>query len=192
MAKGREAPAMTPGRAALIGLVYRYLAGLLDPFVTLLEVQKLMYFLQESGENLRLRYVKATYGPYAENLRHVLNAIEGHYISGYADGGDDPDKHLNLVPGAIAEANTFLANHPDTQKRFEQVVQLVDGFETPTSMELLATVHWVIKRESPKSRTDIVDAVHAWNDRKKAFTPRHIGIAYDALVCNGWIDHIAE
>ena len=38
-------PEMTPGGAALVGLVCRYLAGLLDPFVTLLEVHKLMYFM---------------------------------------------------------------------------------------------------------------------------------------------------
>lgn len=43
-----NAPSMTPGRAALIGLMHRYLEGLLDPFVSLLEVHKLMYFLQEA------------------------------------------------------------------------------------------------------------------------------------------------
>ena len=63
---------MTPGRAALVGLMHRYLGGLLDPFVTLIEVHKLMYFMQEAGEPLRLQYAKAPYGPYAENLRHVL------------------------------------------------------------------------------------------------------------------------
>jgi hypothetical protein len=83
---------MSPGRAALVGLINRYLVGLLDPFVTLLEVHKLMYFMQEAGEPLRLKYVKAPYGPYAENLRHVLNAVEGHLVAGYLDGGDVPDK----------------------------------------------------------------------------------------------------
>lgn len=55
-------PKMTAGRAALIGLMRQYLGGLLDPFVTLLEVHKLMYFMQEAGEPLKLRYVKAPYG----------------------------------------------------------------------------------------------------------------------------------
>ena len=72
-------------------LIHRYLGGLLDPFVTLLEVHKLMYFMQVAGEPLRLKYVKHHYGPYAENLRHVLKAVEGHLIAGYADGGDAPD-----------------------------------------------------------------------------------------------------
>ncbi len=41
---------MTIGRAALVGLMHRYLAALMDPFVSLLEIQKLMYFMQEAGE----------------------------------------------------------------------------------------------------------------------------------------------
>ena len=36
--RGGSIPAMTAGRAALVELMHRYLAGLLDPFVTLLEV----------------------------------------------------------------------------------------------------------------------------------------------------------
>lgn len=65
VAKQKAAPRMTPGRAALVGLMDRYLAGLLDPFVTLLEVHKLMYFMKGSGEPAleRLRMVKGPYGP---------------------------------------------------------------------------------------------------------------------------------
>ena len=112
MSPSREVPKMTPGRAALVGLIDRYLSGLLDPFVSLLEVHKLMYFMQEAGERLRLSYIKAPYGPYAENLRQVLTRVEGRFVSGYADGGDAPDKQLELVPGAVAEASSFLEAHP--------------------------------------------------------------------------------
>ncbi|MDE0199733.1 MAG: hypothetical protein OXK78_16125 [Caldilineaceae bacterium] len=55
----RDVPTMTAGRAALAGLMDRYTRALLDPFVTLLEAHKLLYFMQESGEPLRLRYRKA-------------------------------------------------------------------------------------------------------------------------------------
>jgi hypothetical protein len=41
--------------------INRYLSGLLDPFVTLLEVHKLMYFKQEAGQPLNLKYQKALY-----------------------------------------------------------------------------------------------------------------------------------
>src|SRR5581483_2077543 len=89
-------PRMTAGRASLVALMSRYLRGLLDPTINLLEVHKLMYFLQEAGEDLRLRYAAGFYGPYAENLRHVLLDVEGHLISGYTGEGDSPDIVLNL------------------------------------------------------------------------------------------------
>ena len=82
--------------------------------------------LQEAGEPLRLRYKAAPYGPYAENLRHVLHAIEGHLIAGYDDGGDAPDKPLTLVPGAVEEAAAFLAEHRPTRDRHAHPV-ICDG-----------------------------------------------------------------
>jgi O-acetyl-ADP-ribose deacetylase (regulator of RNase III) len=187
MTKSSDVPDMTPGRAALVGLIQRYLAGLMDPFVSLLEVHKLMYFSQVAGEPLKLRYVKGPYGPYAENLRQVLARIEGHFVSGYADGGDAPDKQLELVPGAIDDAKAFLAEHPETQSRFNRVADLVDGFETPFGMELLATVHWVATQEDVDSPSAAVAAVHNWSDRKRQFSPRQISIAWDVLQKKGWL-----
>jgi O-acetyl-ADP-ribose deacetylase (regulator of RNase III) len=187
MVHNREVPKMTAGRAALVELMHRYLAGLLDPFVTLLEVHKLMYFLQEAGEPLRLRYQKAPYGPYSENLRHVLRAIEGHLVSGYADGGDAPNKQLNLVPGAIEDAKAFLQQHAETRKRFDKVSELVEGFESPFGLELLSTVHWIMKNETVKSKDDLVRHTYTWNDRKRQFTSRQILLAVDVLSNNGWI-----
>jgi O-acetyl-ADP-ribose deacetylase (regulator of RNase III) len=185
--KSREVPKMTAGRAALVVLLHRYLGGLMDPFVTLLEVHKLLYFMQEAGESLRLKYTKAAYGPYAENLRHVLHAVEGHLISGYADGGDAPDKQLELVPGAVRDAEAFLAHDNDTRDRFDRVGKLVEGFETPFGLELLATVHWVSTREHSTGIDDIVAKTYAWNDRKKRFSRRQIGIAYSTLLEKGWL-----
>jgi O-acetyl-ADP-ribose deacetylase (regulator of RNase III) len=185
--KSNEVPNLTAGRAALVVLIHRYLGGLMDPFVTLLEVHKLMYFMQEAGEPLRLKYAKAPYGPYAENLRHVLNAVEGHLVSGYADGGDAPDKQIELVPGAVQDAEAFLRDVRETVGRFDRVGKLVEGFETPFGLELLATVHWVARHENAGSADDAVAKVYAWNDRKKRFSPRQIGIAFEALRTNGWL-----
>ncbi len=187
MVHNRDVPKMTAGRAALVELMDRYLRGLLDPFVTLLEVHKLMYFMQEAGEPLRLRYQQAPYGPYAENLRHVLNAIEGHMVSGYADGGDAPDKPLKLVPGAVPEATAFLEQQSDTLARFERVSALVEGFESPFGLELLSTVYWVLKHENPASVDDVVRQTYAWAERKRQFTPRQIGLAVELLANKGWV-----
>lgn len=188
MVRSREVPKMTPGRAALVGLMHRYLGGLLDPFVTLLEIHKLLYFMQVAGEPLRLKFKKYHYGPYAENLRHVLNDVEGHLVSGYIDGGDSPKKQLELVPGSIADANRFLESHPDTLARFDRVSSLVRGFESPYGLELLATVHWVLEKNKFDNLEEVVACIYQWNDRKKAFTQRQIELAAGILMENGWID----
>ena len=186
--RARDVPKMTAGRAALVGLLDRYLLGLLDPFVTLLEAHKLMYFMQAAGEPLKLRFTKGHYGPYAENLRHVLNAIDGHLVSGYADGGDAPDRQLQLVPGALEDARAFLENKADTQTRLAKVSDLVDGFESPFGLELLATVHWIANEQAqPPDPKKITRHAYAWNERKKRFSARQIDLAFNVLSEKGWI-----
>jgi len=189
MARSHKVPAMTDGRAALVCLAKRYLDGLLDPFITLIEVHKLMYFLQESGEPLRLKYAKGHFGPYASNLSHVLNAIEGYFLSGYADGGSKPDKQIKIVPGADADANMYLEQRSTTNQRISKVSELVDGFETPFGMELLATVHWVAKNEATTLQ-GIIDCVYSWGEQKRKFSPRQIEVALEQLTNHGWLPAI--
>ena len=190
MSRRQTEPDMTPGRAVLVSLMDRYLSGLLDPFVTLLEVHKLMYFMKVSGEPTmqRLQVVKGPYGPYAENLTHVLREIEGHFITGYGDGGDEPYKQLELVPGAVANAEQILQEHPDTHARFRRVADLVDGFESSFGLELLSTVHWVIARDPPANLADVISSVHQWDARKEMFTARQIKLAAEVLAEKGWIE----
>lgn len=183
----RDVPTMSPGRAALVALVDRYLRGQMDPFITLLELHKLMYFMQEAGEPLRLRYVKHAYGPYAENLRHVMRAVEGHLLAGYADGGDAPGKQIELVPGAVKDAEQFLAGKEGTLSHLQRVSRLVEGFETPFGLELLATVHWVAVREGAVDDEDVVSKVYAWNSRKRRFSKRQVYIALQTLRDQGWL-----
>lgn len=185
--KSRDVPNMTPGRAALVVLMNRYLKGLMDPFVTLIEVQKLMYFMQEAGQPLRLNYIKHHYGPYATNLSHVLNKVEGHFVAGYRDGGDQPDKELTIVPGAVAEAEATLKHEGKTHAHFSNVANLVNGFETPYGLELLATVHWVATREGADTAEKAFVGVRGWNDRKKVFTERQVAIAFETLKSKGWL-----
>ena len=188
----KKKPRMTVGRASLLGLMRRYLAAVMDPFVSLLEIHKLMYFMQEAGEGLNLRYQKAIYGPYAENLRHVLSHIEGHFIIGYGDAEDTPDKQIELKPEASQKAETFLQKDDKTRKRFDRVVDLIQGFETPYGMELLSTVHWVVTREGALTEDEAVTKTYAWNDRKRMFREEHIRIALDVMRRKGWLPKVSR
>lgn len=186
-----ERPKMTQPRALFIKLMDAYAA--LDYSRTLLEVQKLAYFLQVAGERLRLNYEPGLYGPYAHNLNKVLEVMEGHFIRGYGDS-QKPDAEIELLPGAVREADAFLADCTDSQARLARVAELIEGFETPYGMELLATVHWVAQHGGPNADgpalnpAAAVHDVHAWNPRKqRVFKPEHIHVAWDQLSEKGWI-----
>jgi len=185
-----ERPSMTAGRAAVLTLMHRYLVPGYDYPITLLEVQKLAYFLQAAGVPLRLQYRAHHYGPYADNLRHVLNRIEGHFIEGFGDGENKPTTPLRLKPGAAAEAEAFLAATDDTAEPLARVSRLIEGYETPFGMELLATVHWVAERdqEASDSPEKAVHAVHAWNTRKAtAMKETQIRAAWGTLKAQDWL-----
>ena len=185
-------PQMTIGRAALIGLIDRYKVPGYDYLLSLLEVHKLAYFLQCAGQPLKLAFQKGIYGPYADNLRHVLSRIEGHFITGYGDGQNSPETPLSLLPGAAKAAADFLAGHPQTREHFDRVAEVIEGFETPYGMELLSSVHWVAMQEDASARSSsdaAAEGVLNWNDRKRRlFKPEHIRLAWSRLKATGWLD----
>ena len=152
-----------------------------------------MYFLQEAGEDLGLRYEHARYGPYADNLRHVLKAVEGHHLRGFDDGSKKVQEAevIETLPGAMAEADEALSANPAVVERMGRVFRLVDGFESPYGLELLASVHWVSTRDDngPTDELDVaVQRVQEWSGRKqRMFTEGHIAIAFERLQAHGWL-----
>ncbi len=184
-------PRMTPGRAALLALMKRYLEPMMDEAVTMLELHKLMYFMQEAGEPLRLKYVKGRYGPYAKNLHHVLDRIEGHFIIGFGEGTEAPGKTIKYKEDAVLQAEQFLQERVATRERLSRVSRLIEGFETPYGMELLASVHWVACRENTAARKDVeaaVKEIHNWSPRKrKMFRDEHLRTAWNQLRTEDWL-----
>lgn len=184
---GSEKTKLTNGRAGLIVLIGRYLEAMMDTSVTLLELHKLMYFLQESGKPLCLKYEKALYGPYASNLRHVLDIMNNVYISGYDDREDNPEKEIELLDNSLLEAEEYLSNKPEIMEYIDKVSSVISGFETPFGMELLSTVHWVAKRENAETPDSAVMLTHAWNSRKKMFSEKQIKTTWEKLKSQKWI-----
>ncbi|MCC6552175.1 MAG: macro domain-containing protein, partial [Polyangiaceae bacterium] len=182
-------PRMTPGRAAVLALMNRYLVPGYDYLLSLLEIQKLAYFLQAAGEPLNLSFAPHHYGPYADNLRHVLNHIEGHFTQGYGDGRNAPETPIELLPGSGEEAEALLSTNAPAQERLERVARLIEGFETPFGMELLATTHWVMAHgEAERSDVDAaIKSVHGWSSRKaSSMKPAQIRAAWSRLREQGW------
>jgi len=186
MRVGTNKPNMSRGRALLLQLLGLY--GAAGYRHSLLEVQKLTYFLQEAGEDLKLGFTKHHYGPYAENLNHVLQRIEGHFIRGYGDRSKAAEIYV-LSEGA-REAESLLSNEESAQQRLGRVAELIEGFETPYGLELLSTVHWIATREpGPSNPERVLESVRSWNPRKAAIMREpHIRAAYNQLRRHGWID----
>lgn len=180
---------LTRSRALLIKLIDLYRLGEYE--LGRLEIQKLAYFLQLAGEPLRLPYVKDQFGPYADNLNHVLRRLEGHYIRGFGDRGQQAE--IQLLSGAVAEAEAVLHNDADAQEKLNRVAQLIEGYDNPYGLELLATVHWLVKCEgiNADDLSAVTQGFQSWNERKrKHFKLEHIEISWKHLKKLGWLNSI--
>jgi len=130
-----ERPHMTPARALFIKLMDAYSA--LDYSRSLLEVQKLAYFLQEAGEPLRLNYEAGHYGPYAPNLNKVLEVMEGHFIRGYGDSQKPDAEKLSAYECGFAPFD-------DTRRRFDVRFYLVAILFIIFDLEVAFLFPWAV------------------------------------------------
>ncbi len=177
-------PKLARGSAVMLQLFELYL--LPDYTLGRTEAQKLMYFAQEAGLPLNFTFAKHKYGPYADNVRHVLERMEGHYIGGVGSG--EGASHIHLLPGAAEEAQKLIEDQPETHYPLERVAALIEGFESPYSMELLATVHWVATREDAQTPAQALERIRDWNERKRdRMVSEHVNIAWDHLRTHGWL-----
>jgi O-acetyl-ADP-ribose deacetylase (regulator of RNase III) len=188
MAIATSKPPMTAFRAALIRILEIY--GLPGYSASRIEIQKLAYFLKVAGEPTlqTLAYQRFHYGPYAHNLCHALQGMEGHYIRGYGDGSGRAQ--IQVLPEGRQAAQSFLAEGKNAAPYLDRVSQLIEGFETPYGMEMLATLHWVTQ-EDPQAAADCavaIERVREWSDRKKnLFKPQHLAMAWNHLKTQGWL-----
>ena len=183
LSKPKQKPNLTVSRALMIALIDIYNTSRYE--LGRLEAQKLAYFMQSAGQDLNLNFVKHNYGPYADALNHVLQDIEGYYITGYGDRNSKSE--ITVLPGIAEEAYAQLAVDEAARQRLEKIRELIEGFETPYGMELLASVHWLIKQEDAQSYEDVLGQLYMWNEHKaQTFSEDHVAIAWDHLGQLGW------
>jgi O-acetyl-ADP-ribose deacetylase (regulator of RNase III) len=153
VAKRTSVQKLTPARALVAEAVRRYCV--LGMECSLLEVQKLAWFLERSLDHLGLRndlrldFTPHRYGPYASNLNHLLNRLDGSYLhsdkripdAGPLDVVGFDEQRKELVQSYLkSEAK-------DVVPALELASQVIDGFESPYGMELLASVDWLLSQE---------------------------------------------
>lgn len=182
-------PRLTTNTAALVSVIDQYSQVAL--LVSLIEIHKLMYFLQEAGEDLKLRYQAKIYGPYADNLRHVLKSLEGHQLEGFGDGSKKvrEAEPITVLPDGAREASETLAENHQIAERIQRVLELVEGYESAYGLELLASVHWMAARNgNADDLSGVTNRVQSWSQRKRRmFTAQHIESAWQRLHDHGWL-----
>lgn len=168
--KGRGVEKLTPARALIAEMVRRYRVLGLD--CSILEIQKLAWFLQRSIESkgldnpLRLDFAAERYGPYAQRLTHLLNALDGSYLhcdKRLADA--QPADTIRFDDEKCAVLSNYLAG-PEAilfAEAVEQTDALIEGFQSPLGMEALATVDWMLLREGAEPTLEgVKQALGRW------------------------------
>ncbi|MES2181071.1 MAG: macro domain-containing protein [Pseudomonadota bacterium] len=203
VAKRSGVEKLTPARALIAELVRRY--WVLGMECSLLEIQKLAWFLERAIERfgpdnpLKLQFVAHKYGPYANRLDHLLNNLDGSYL--HCDKRISDAGPLDVI-WFDNERKDFLAAYLNSEaKAYTQALEfttsLIDGFESPFGMELLASVDWLLMKESvPATVQGVRDGLQNWpagaSERKtKLFDERAISIALQRLSKNS-TDSIME
>lgn len=195
VAKTKGVEKLTPARALIAELVRRY--WVLGMECSLLEIQKLAWFLERTIEAqaiknpLNLEFKANNYGPYADKLRHVLDGLDGSYLK--CDKRIADAKPLDVIwfdDAKRERVSAFLQSEAsDYLPALEATATLIDGFESPFGLELLATVDWLIAKEHCAPTVNDIQAGiknwpagPQWAARKATlFDQRVIGIALDRL-----------
>jgi len=165
---------LTPARAMVAELVRRY--WILGMECSLLEIQKLAWFLQRVIEakgltnQLKLNFSANNYGPYANNLEHLLNALDGSYLK--SDKRIPDSDPLDVIAFNDAKKQQVEAYLKSEGKEFlpalEEASKIIDGFESPYGMELLSTVDWLLVKEGCEPTLEsIKNGIANWPTEKK-------------------------
>jgi len=173
---------LTPAKAMLLYLMFHYEA--VGDISSLFSANKLAYFLQESGENLRLHFKAYHYGPYAVQLNHVLYSINGVYLKGLEQNQAKAFEPLLLNYNRYSEVESFVKSKLSALQidRLQSVLKLIEGFESTYALELLASIDFLRKQESISSLEEAKARIAKWNQRKaNLFKPEHIELAYEHL-----------
>ena len=187
---------LTPARALIAELVRRY--SVLGLECTNLEVQKLAWFLHRAIEHLNLpdlldlRFSANKYGPYADRLRHLLDGLDGSYLHCEKRLSDAGPFDLIWFEDSKRSAVESYLQDPEVlsyRPALERTSALIDGFESPLGIELLATVDWLmINREIDPTVQGVKVALRQWPGGRSAasrklrlFDERFLRLALDRL-----------
>lgn len=183
---------LTPARALIAEMIRRY--EILGFDCSMLEAQKLAWFLSRAIDRSGLAnpvaddFAANRYGPYSEKVRHLLNSLDGSYLECERRVADarpfDPIRFRHDRQDRISAYLTTPEANP-YRPALDRASNLIDGFQSPHGLELLATVDWLHKESAVPLDTDaMIGAITTWPgperaaERKvKTFSRQHVEVA---------------
>jgi O-acetyl-ADP-ribose deacetylase (regulator of RNase III) len=179
---GRKEINLTPARAMLLYAMYYYES--LGEAPNLFVANKLAWFLQRMGEPLRLEFTKHLYGPYTLQIQHVLYFLNGKYLKGLEQNQIRPFEPLQLQYETFQEVKTFIdqALSPEQTARLVNLAHLIAGFQSAWSLEVLASVDYLLSEKPGQTADQLFVEIQNWNPRKKKHIQKqHVEIALKRL-----------
>lgn len=189
---------LTPARALMAEMIRRY--EILGFDCSMLEAQKLAWFLSSAIVGLGLPnpiaadFAANRYGPYSEKVRHLLNSLDGSYLECERRVADArPFDPIRFRHDRQDRISAYLTTPEASAYRpsLDKASDLIDGFQSPHGLELLATVDWLHARSGVPFNTDaMIGAIATWPGPERAaerkaniFSRQHVEVA---------VRHLAE
>jgi O-acetyl-ADP-ribose deacetylase (regulator of RNase III) len=182
---------LTPARTLILEAIRRY--GILDGACSLIQIQKLAYFMTRvcAGMGLdspfKLVFKPNIYGPYADSLRPAVRNLEGSFLTCDKPIADASASDLVYLDDSRIDRFKAHLNTPEMRvwnAMLKRACSVWEGFETPFDIELLATVDWLQNQSNtvlsvPELMQGIRNWPHANGAKRKAelFDARVVGIA---------------
>jgi O-acetyl-ADP-ribose deacetylase (regulator of RNase III) len=177
---------LTDARAMLLYALAKYEER--GEVANVFAANKIAYFLQESGEPMRLHFVPYTYGPYDQAVEKVLYALNGKYLTGLEQMTAKPFEPLQLKYENFGEVNEYIQKQlsPAQRTRLASVFELIAGFESSLALEILSSIHFLRAKDRSLSTKDLLEQIQAWNDRKKnLIKEEYVNVALERLQSHG-------
>lgn len=158
---------LKPGRAMLLYALFQY--EKFGEVASVFAANKLAYFLQKSGESLRLQFVPYTYGPYSQAVEKVLYSMNGKYLSGMEQMNAKAFEPLVLNYEKFDEVKEFINKNISSEQktRLDNLFRIINGFESTLSLEILASIDFLLTEDPSLSTEDLLVKIQSWNERKR-------------------------
>lgn len=172
---------LTPARASLLYSLFAFES--FGEFSSLFAANKLAYFLQRMGQNLKLDFKPHIYGPYAIGVEKVLYYLNGVYLKGMEQGQVKPFESLKLNYEYWDSVNEYVQGMAEEdQDRLKNMLSFLKNFTSELSLEILASVDLILVEHPDFTIDQVMNSIAGWSNRKKElFRRESVERAYNHL-----------